>query len=54
MPTTTDQERASGKFDAYKPTEADFQMYLRYSKAHLRLLAWLGDPVAKKILERLS
>jgi len=54
MPTITDQERASGKFDAYKPTEADFQMYLRYSKARLRLLAWLGDPVAKKILERLS
>ena len=54
MPTITDQERASGKFDAYKPTEADFQMYLRYSVFRLRLLAWMGDPVAKKILERLK
>ena len=54
MPTITDQERASGKFDAYKPTEADFQMYLRRSKTRLRLLAWLGDPVAKKILEKLK
>ena len=54
MSTITDKERASGKFDSYKPTEADFQMYLRYSKARLRLLAWLGDPVAKKILERLK
>lgn len=54
MPTITDQERASGKFDAYVPTEADFQMYMRYSKTRLRLLAWLGDPVAKKILERLK
>ena len=54
MSTITDQERASGKFDAYKPTEADYQKYLRYSKARLRLLAWLGDPVAKKILEALA
>lgn len=53
MSTITDQERASGKFDAYVPTEADFQMYLRYSKARLRLLAWLGDTVAQKILARL-
>ena len=54
MPTMTDQERASGKFDAYAPTEADFQMYMRYSVFRLKLLAWLGDPVAKKILERLK
>ena len=54
MSTITDQERASGKFDAYKPTEADVQMYLRYSKTHLRLLAWFGDTLAKKILERLK
>lgn len=54
MPTITDQERASGKFDAYAPTEADYQRYMRYSKTHLRLLAWMGDPVAKKILERLK
>lgn len=54
MPTITDQERASGKFDAYKPTEADFQMYMKYSKARLRLLAFFGDTVAKKILARMG
>ena len=54
MPTITDQERASGKFDAYVPTEADFQMYMRYSVFRLKLRAWLGDPVAKKIRERLK
>lgn len=50
MPTITDQERASGKFDAYKPTEADYAMYMRYSVFRLRLLAWMGDPVAKRVL----
>lgn len=54
MSTITDQELASGKFDAYKPTEADYQKYLEYSMARLRLLAWLGDTVAQKILARLS
>ena len=54
MSTITDKERAAGKFDAYVPTEEDFQMYMRYSVFRLKLLAWLGDPVAKKILERLK
>lgn len=53
MPTITDQERASGKFDMYKPTEADYAKYMGYSVARLRLLAWLGDTVAQKIIKRL-
>ena len=53
MSTMTDQERASGKYDAFKPTEEDLRMYLSYSKTRLRLLAWFGDPVARKMLEAL-
>lgn len=30
---------------------ADYEMYAKYSTARLRLLRWLGDPVAKRILE---
>lgn len=51
--TLTDAERASGKFDAFKPTEADMALYLRYSVTRLRLLAWFGDPIARKMLEAL-
>ena len=49
--SVTDQERASGTFDGYKTTRADLEMYATYSTFRLRLLAWMGDPVAKRILE---
>ena len=51
MSTSTDQERASGTFEGYKATAADYAMYEKYSTVRLRLLAWLGDPVARKVLE---
>lgn len=51
MSTSTDKERASGAFDGYVATPEDYAMYARYSTARLRLLAWFGDPVAKRILE---
>jgi hypothetical protein len=50
MSTSTNKERASGEFDGYVATPADYEMYAKYSTVRLRLLAWLGDPVAKKIL----
>lgn len=49
--SVTDQERASGTFEGYKATAADYAMYEKYSTVRLRLLAWFGDPVAKRILE---
>ncbi len=52
MSTSTDKERASGAFDGYVATAADYEMYAKYSTARLRLLRWLGDPVAKRELER--
>ena len=51
MSTSTDQERASGTFEGYKATAADYAMYEKYSTVRLRLLAFFGDPVAKRILE---
>jgi hypothetical protein len=48
--SVTDQERASGTFDGYKATADDYAMYEKYSTFRLRLLAWMGDPVAKRIL----
>lgn len=47
----TDKERASGTFEGYKATPKDYAMYEKYSTFRLRLLAWMGDPVAKRILE---
>jgi hypothetical protein len=49
--SVTDKERDSGRFDAFKPTQADYDMYARYSTVRLRILAWWGDTVAKRILE---
>ncbi len=49
--SVTDQERASGTFEGYKATAEDYAMYAKYSTVRLRLLAWFGDPVAKRILE---
>lgn len=46
----TDKERASGTFEGYKATPEDYAMYAKYSTVRLRLLAWFGDPVAKRIL----
>ena len=50
MGTVTDKERASGSFEGYKATAADYAMYAKYSTVRLRLLAWMGDPVARRIL----
>ena len=51
MSTSTDQARASGTFEGHVPTAADYALYATYSTPRLRLLRWLGDPVAKRILE---
>ena len=51
MSTLTDEERAKGSYDAYKATQKDYDLYAKYSTFRLRLLAWMGDPVAKRILE---
>ena len=51
MSTQTDAEKKSGAFDGYVATKADYEMYEKYSTFRLRLLAWMGDPVAKRILE---
>ena len=53
MPTITDKERASGKFDAYKPTEDDYRKYMGYSIVRLKWLAYWGDTLAQKILKGL-
>ncbi len=50
MPTVTEEERKSGSFEGYKATPEDYAMYATYSTVRLRLLAWFGDPVAKRIL----
>lgn len=50
MSTQTEQEKASGRFDPHQPTQADYDLYFKYSTFRLRLLAWFGDPVAKRIL----
>ena len=49
--TITPDERKRGTFDPYLPSAADYQIYAGYSTVRLRLLAWFGDPVAKRILE---
>ena len=49
--TMTDAERKRGSFDPHIPTAADLALYESYSSVRLRLLAWFGDPVAKRILE---
>jgi hypothetical protein len=51
MPTITEEERKSGTFDPHVPTPEDYAMYAKYSTVRLRLLAFFGDPVAKRILE---
>lgn len=51
MGTLTDEERAKGSYDAYKATQKDYDLYVKYSTFRLRLLAFFGDPVAKRILE---
>lgn len=50
MSTSTDEERKRGEFDGAVDTPEDYAMYAKYSTVRLRLLAWFGDPVAKKIL----
>ena len=52
MPTLTPEERKRGSFDPHIPTAADIALYESYSTVRLRLLAWFGDPVAKRILAR--
>jgi len=52
MSSITDKERASGSFEAHQPTAADYALYATYSTPRLRLLRWLGDPVARRELER--
>lgn len=52
MSSVTDEERKSGSFEAYKATPEDYALYATYSTPRLRLLRWLGDPVAKRELER--
>jgi hypothetical protein len=51
MGTMTEEERKRGSYDAYKATQKDYDLYAKYSVFRLRLLAWMGDPVAKRILE---
>lgn len=51
MTTLTDEEKATGQFAPAKATPADYAMYAKYSTFRLRLLAWLGDPVAKQLLK---
>ncbi len=52
MGTVTDKERASGSFEGYTATPEDSAPYATYSTPRLRPLAWFGDPVAKRELER--
>ena len=52
MSTQTDRERASGTFEGHVPTAADYALYATYSTPRLRLLRWLGDPVARRELAR--
>lgn len=47
----TDGERARGSFDPHVPTAEDYAMYAAYSVWRLRLLAYFGDPVARRILD---
>ena len=52
MSTMTDEEKARGSFDPHVPTAADYALYATYSTPRLRLLRWLGDPVARRELAR--
>lgn len=53
MGSITDKERESGSFDQRVPTAEDYALYEKYSTVRLRLLAWFGDPIARKMLEAL-
>ncbi len=48
--TLTESEREKMVYEAAKITPADLALYRRYSTPRLRLLAWFGDPIARRIL----
>ena len=50
MSTMTESEREKMVFEAAKVTPADLAMYRSYSTPRLRLLAFFGDRIARRIL----